>query len=475
MARRQRKSPPKVLVECQILGLSHEGRGIAKLNGKTQFVEGALPGERVKAKYIEQKSRFDALKTIEILEPVPERVTPPCAHTERCGGCSLQHMDSEAQIRYKEGVLAEQLSHFGGLKPDEWLPPMQASALAYRSKARLGVRYVRSTSPQSSPSAQATSNIILGFREKTSNRLVDIDHCPVLDPRIGQKLPDIRALLESLTQPEAVTHIEVALGDDDAALVLRHTKALSELDHQALRLFAQQHTLAIYLQPSERDSLYRLWPEQGEPRLHYCLNLEAESSGKDLKALELAFDPSDFTQVNAAINRQMVQRAVDWLELDDGDRVLDLFCGLGNFTLPIATQAKFVVGVEGSEEMVTRGQENAARNGLENVSFHQADLQSDFTKAKWSKSGFDKILIDPPRSGALDVVRHLAKFKASKVVYVSCNPATLARDAGVLIENGYQMRKAGVMDMFPHTTHVESIALFERVKLNRRHKPKSLG
>ncbi|MBE01649.1 23S rRNA (uracil(1939)-C(5))-methyltransferase RlmD [uncultured Marinobacter sp.] len=446
MSKRRRKVLPQEPVRCAIETLSHDGRGIARQEGKTQFVDGALPGETVMAKMVSSRRKFDELRTLEVLEPVPERQAPPCEYADLCGGCSLQHMSGDAQIRFKEDTLREHFAHFGGIEPEHWEAPMRSErTTGYRRKARLGVRYVR-----------ARASVLVGFREKRNNFLTDIDRCVVLDPRIGERITPLRELLQGLDAYDRIAQVEVACGDDTAALVFRNMEALSERDRNRLIDFGQAHDLHIYLQPKGPDTVHRIWPASGdasEERLDY--RLEAFD-------LTLRFHPMDFTQVNADINRAMINRAVDWLDVQPGERVLDLFCGLGNFTLPLARRGGQVVGVEGDEAMVRRGRENARLNGLDNVTFYGADLQGDFTREPWAREGFDKILIDPPRSGAEDVCRYLTAFGARRIVYVSCNPATLARDAGVMVRNGYRLVRAGVMDMFPHTTHVESIALFER-------------
>jgi len=422
--------------------LSHDGRGIARDNGKTQFVDGAMPGETVMARVVGSRSRFDELRTLDVLESSPQRITPPCEFADLCGGCSLQHMSGDAQIEFKEQTLREHFAHFGGIEPETWVPPMRSRSLGYRRKARLGVKYV-----------PARESVLVGFREKRSSFLTDIDRCVVLDPRIGEKIMPLRELLHGLEAFRRIPQVEVACGEDAAAMVFRNMDELSDSDRAALTSFGQAHNLHIYLQPKGPDTVHRIWPEGGPERLSYQLE-EFD--------LELEFHPMDFTQVNAEMNRGMVQRAMEWLDVQPGERVLDLFCGLGNFTLPLALKAGQVVGVEADESMVVRGRENSKRNRLSNVDFHGADLQSDFTRQPWAGEGFDKILIDPPRSGALEVCEHLTAFGARRVVYVSCNPATLARDAGVMVRNGYRLVRAGVMDMFPHTTHVESMALFER-------------
>jgi len=462
MARRRRKRVPQEAIQCEVLSLSHEGRGIAKLDGKTQFIDAALPGETVMAQYIEQRSKFDELKTTEVLTASDQRVTPPCAHAQICGGCSLQHMTSEAQISFKQSVLKEQFEHFGNLAPEQWIDPMAGPTLGYRGKARLGVRYVTKR-----------DEVLVGFREKRNSFIADIEQCEVLDPRVGHKLMALRALVTSLSVYQSLPQFEVAMGDDTVALVVRHMNPLLDDDLEKLTAFAQTNDMTIYLQPGGPATVHKLWPSSSEEsdevpgdkpsedRLYYRLPIVNPKNGK--AEVTLAFHPMDFTQVNADINQKMVTRTLDWLDIQEDDRVLDLFCGLGNFTIPLATKAKHVIGVEGDDAMVIRGKENAQLNQLDNVEFYGANLQADFTKADWAQEGFDKILIDPPRSGALDVVNYLTNFGAKRIVYVSCNPATLARDAGVIVEKGYRMVKAGVMDMFPHTTHVESIALFEKL------------
>ncbi len=446
MSKRRRKVLPKEPVRCEIETLSHDGRGIARADGKTQFVDGALPGETVMAKMVSTRSRFDELRTTEVLDAAPDRQQPPCEFADLCGGCSLQHMSADAQIRFKENTLREHFAHFGGIEPEQWVAPMRSpDSLGYRRKARLGVRYVK-----------ARESVLVGFREKRNSFLTDIDRCVVLDPRIGERIEPLRELLHGMAAFDRIAQVEVACGDDLAAMVFRNMDDLVPEDREKLIAFGQAHDLHIYLQPKGPDTVHRIWPEstgRDDERLTYRM---------DEFDLTMAFHPMDFTQVNAGINRNMVHRAVEWLDVQPGERVLDLFCGLGNFTLPLARKGGQVVGVEGDDAMVVRGRENARLNDLSNVEFHGADLHGDFTGQSWAKEGFDKILIDPPRSGAEEICKYLTAFGANRIVYVSCNPATLARDAGVMVRNGYRLVQAGVMDMFPHTTHVESIALFER-------------
>ena len=446
MSRRRRKPLPAEPVRCAIETLSHDGRGIARANGKTQFVDGAMPGETVMAKVVGSRSRFDELRTLEVLEASPQRIAPPCEFADLCGGCSLQHMAGDAQIEFKEQTLREHFAHFGGIEPEEWLPPMRSQTLGYRRKARLGVKYVA-----------ARESVLVGFREKRNSLLTDIDRCVVLDPRIGEKIKPLRELLHGLDAFSRVPQVEVACGDDAAAMVFRNMDELSDSDRAALINFGQAQNLQVYLQPKGPNTVHRIWPESGPESGPERLTYRLEEFD-----LDMWFHPMDFTQVNAEMNRGMVHRAMEWLDVQPDERVLDLFCGMGNFTLPLARKAAQVVGVEGDDSMVARGRENSQRNQLSNVDFRGADLQSDFTQQPWASEGFDKILIDPPRSGAQEVCEYLTAFRARRVVYVSCNPATLARDAGVMVRNGYRLVRAGVMDMFPHTTHVESMALFER-------------
>lgn len=444
---------------AQIDALSHEGRGIAKQDGKTVFIEGALVGEQVQCIYTDKRSKFDEAKTIEILTPSDHRVDPPCEHAGYCGGCSLQHLDPAQAIKLKQDVLIEQLTHFAGAQPEEgFYPPLTHQTVSYRRKARLAVKHV-----------PAKGGVLVGFREKGHRYVADINACEVLDARVGQLITPLKTLVDTLELKAEIPQIEVAMGDEGVALIFRHLAPISAADVEKLIEFANKHRLQIYLQPKGLETIHKVFPDDGDERLYYALN--------DFD-LTFEFHPADFTQVNAGINESMVSMAIELMALKPTDRVLDLFCGLGNFTLPLARQAAEVVGVEGSELMVQRGYDNAKRNQISNVAFYADDLISEPKKDKanpeapvsaidgwnseWATRQFDKILLDPPRSGAQQVVSHIEAFGAKRIVYVSCNPATLARDTGILIEKGYRLVKAGVMDMFPHTAHVESIALFEK-------------
>ena len=437
-------STPTVTIDA----LSHEVRGIARLDGKTLFVDNALPGETVKVRYLAQRAKFDEAVAIEVLEAAPERQVPPCPHYALCGGCALQHMQPDTQIAAKEKILLDQLQRFANVRPEQVMPPLTADIAGYRRKARLGVRYVKQAHTKG---AGNKPQLVLGFREKRTNNLTDIRECLVMPETFSAQLPQLHQLVDQCRERRQISHIEVSAGEDATALLVRHLKPLPQSDIQLWLDFVQQHGWHLYLQAE--DTPHKIWPEDGEERLSYAL---PEFN------LTLNFHPQDFVQVNFAINRQMVHCAVELLDPQPEERVLDLFCGLGNFTLPLATRAAEVVGVEGALELTHRGRENAERNQLDNVKFQAADLTQDFSTSPWAKGGFDKILLDPPRTGALEVVRNITAFNASRIVYVSCNPATLARDTAELIRQGYRLSKAGVMDMFPHTTHVESIALFER-------------
>jgi len=431
---------PEEAFPAHIESLEHDGRGVAHVDGKVTFIEGALPGEEVMFKYLAQHKTFDEGYAAEITRPSPDRVEPRCPHFGVCGGCSLQHMDPQAQIEAKQQIMLDNFRHIGGVEPEMILEPLTAGQWGYRRKARLGCRYVFKK-----------ESMLVGFREKRSGLLAELTRCEVLHPAIGERIMELRELVGTLQAFKRMPQIEVAIGDDVVALVFRNLDELVQEDLARLVEFGQQHDIHIYLQPKGPDSAYLLWPE--ESQLSYRLE-EFD--------LEMLFKPTDFTQVNSEINRKMVRRAVAMLDPQPDERVLDLFCGLGNFTLPLARRAGQVVGVEGEEGLVQRGWENAQHNRLSNVEFHAADLSQEPHQHPWFGSGFDKLLIDPPRSGAFDIIKHVPTFSAGRIVYVSCNPATLARDAQVLVGAGYKLKSAGVMDMFPHTTHVESIALFEK-------------
>ena len=444
MARRKsrRQRLPQDPVETTIETLSHDGRGIARIEGKTVFIDGALAGETVKFLYTKKHSKFDEGKTVELVsDSSADRIEAKCQHFGVCGGCSLMHMSAEAQLNLKQATLAEQLSHFGGLTPESWLEPLKGPLWGYRRKARLGVKHV-----------PKKERVLVGFREKGTPYLAVLEQCEVLDQRVGARLAELGEMIAKLEAHNRIAQIEVAMDDEHVALVFRNLDPLSENDQQALIAYGQANDLWIYLQSGGPDTVTPIWPEN--PQLSYAPE----------QGLQLDFEPSDFTQVNAEINHKMIQRTMELLDISPADRILDLFCGLGNFTLPLATRVTEVVGVEGDANLVKHARQNATINNLENATFEKADLtQTELKDYPWAKAGFNKILLDPPRSGAFEVLHQLAALGAERLVYVSCNPATLARDAGELVEkHGYTLVTAGVMDMFPHTSHVESIALFVR-------------
>ena len=439
----------------QVESLSHEGRGIAhygshpdhpsEKQGKKVFIRYALPGETVSAQITNVVKRLEEADSIALLsEPAATRIEPKCPHFTVCGGCNMQHIQLDEQIRLKQDVLKSHLEHFAGIQPEQWLPALRSTREDYRRKARIGVRYL-----------PHKDKLVVGFRENQSNKLISIDRCMVLDREFGS-ITALKQLLQSLKAKAAIGHIELAMGDDEIGLLVRHTEKLSQQDVNQLKQFALNKQWQLYLQPEGAESLHRVDDPMAAMRLHYHL---------DDFDLKFGFSPLDFTQVNSTINPQMVKLACDLLQLKQGERVLDLFCGLGNFTLPLARcvgETGQVVGVEGSEEMVRRAAENAEINGIIHAHFYSQDLTKDFSHHSWANQGFDALLIDPPRAGAEEIMHYVPKFGAKKIVYVSCNPATLARDAGVLVQHGYRLKKAGVMDMFTHTGHVESIALFEK-------------
>jgi len=441
MSRRRRRNLPKEPFEARIEDLSHDGRGVATHEDKIVFIHGALPGELVSARVTGRKRHFDEGESLEVIESSPDRVEPRCPHFGQCGGCSLQHLKPSKQIEAKQNTLLQNLERIGKVKPDAVWEPLTGPEWGYRRKARLSVRYVHKK-----------ERVLVGFRERYGAFVADMQSCYVLDERIASQLGRLSELIFSMEARRTIPQIEVACGDDQCALVFRHLEALSEGDQRKLSSFATETGIAVLLQPSGPASIHCLEPAS--------VNLEFSVPEFDI---QLAFGPSDFIQVNTDMNRLMIHRVLELLEPGEGDRILDLFCGLGNFTLPLARQAGEVRGIEGDAELVRRAGGNAQINGLENAIFHAADLNEDPASAPWLKQGYDKVLVDPPRSGAEFILPHIAASGAQRVVYVSCHPASLARDAGILVhQHGFRLLGAGVMDMFPHTGHVESIALFGR-------------
>lgn len=427
--------------EAHVTDLTHDGRGVARTaDGKTVFIRGALPGERVVATRTGRHRSFDEASTVEVLEAAPERVVPKCPHFGTCSGCALQHYAEDEQIHAKERVLRENLERIGHVSAERWLAPLTDASWGYRRKGRLSVRRV-----------EKKDKTLVGFRETDPRFVADLQECHTVIPAIGMKLGALSALVDGLEARRDIPQIEFIAGDDAVALTFRHLQPLSERDREALVAFAKAQGFAIFLQPGGLDSVHPLYPED--------VPLSFRLQDWDV---ELKFRPLDFIQVNAGLNGKMIRHAFDLLDPQPDERVLDLFAGLGNFTLPLARQVREVVGVEGEPGLVQRARENAAHNGLSNARFFAADLAKDLSSEPWMREGFDKLLLDPPRSGADFVLSVLPLKQFNRIVYVSCHPASLARDAGYLVnEKGWKLKAAGVMDMFPHTAHVESIALFE--------------
>ncbi|MBK6357405.1 MAG: 23S rRNA (uracil(1939)-C(5))-methyltransferase RlmD [Betaproteobacteria bacterium] len=426
-----------------IASLDHEARGITRQDGKAIFVDGALPGEVVEYASFRKKSKFELANLVRVIKPSNARVVARCPHFGVCGGCAMQHMDPSAQVAAKQRVLEDSLWHIGRVRPETMLPPIQGEPWGYRHRARLAVRQV-----------SKNGVVLIGFHEWRSSYIADIRRCDILPPHVSALLLPMRELFGALTVADRIREVEVAVGEHCTAVLLRILEPLTGADARLLREFADRHAIVFYLQPKGPDSIQRFHPLPG-PRLSYTLP-EFD--------LEFDFKPSDFTQVNHAVNRVLVRRALRLLDPQPGERIADMFCGLGNFTLPIARSGAAVVGVEGSAGLVARGRESAASNGLaERVEFGVANLFECSEQSLAALGRFDKMLIDPPREGAVELVRALGKDAPRRIVYVSCNPGTLARDAAVLVsEKGYRFVSAGAVNMFPHTAHVESIAVFER-------------
>lgn len=441
-ARRGRRAPiPEFPI--RIDRLSHEGRGIAQWGERTLFVGGALPGELVRVKVLNKTAQVAEGIATEILESSALRITPRCPHAGHCGGCALQHISAEQQVAIKTDALHALMRNSGlDLTQVTLLPALLGPSLGYRRRARLGVRWVR-----------AKERVLVGFRERASNYIADISDCPVLDARIGQHLDHLATAIAALSHVDQVPQVEVAAGDDTLAIVVRHLTPLTDSDCAILLDLGRGTGWHVYSQAAGPDSILRLWPDDGPTALTYRIG--------EL-GLEYQFEVTDFTQINAEINRKMVLQALALLQLHPQDRVLDLFSGLGNFTLAAATQAATVTAVEVSPTMVGRCLHNAAHNGLHNVDATACDLTAPIASQQWAQADYSVLIIDPPRSGAREVLEALPFTGVDRILYVSCNPATLARDAAILLGRGFAMTHLGMMDMFPQTAHVESMALFVR-------------
>ncbi|WP_122435450.1 23S rRNA (uracil(1939)-C(5))-methyltransferase RlmD [Pseudomonas viridiflava] len=418
--------------------LSDDGRGIAFLEGRTWFVAGSLAGEEVEARVLNARGKVVEARTERVFTASEMRRAPLCKHFGRCGGCSVQHVPHDEQLALKQRMLAEQLLRVANVAPQEWAAPLSGSELAYRRRARVAVRW-----------DVKAKRLDVGFRATASQDIVGIEECPVLVQALQPIMTQLPTMLRSLSKPQALGHVELFSGSATAVL-LRHTAPLAEADLAILEAFCAEHGAQLWLhgegdpQPANPDDQlgYRLAPWN----------------------LQLDWRPGDFIQVNAQVNTAMIEQALEWLAPAADERVMDLFCGLGNFALPLAGLAKEVVAVEGVATMVERAAANAVSNDLHNVAFFQADLSQPLTNASWAAEGFSAVLLDPPRDGAFEVVRQIGKTGARRLLYVSCNPATLARDTVELVNQGYRLKRAGILDMFPQTAHVEAMALFEMSK-----------
>ncbi|MGX9418485.1 23S rRNA (uracil(1939)-C(5))-methyltransferase RlmD [Vibrio sp. WJH972] len=414
--------------------LDHQGCGIAYYHQKPVFIDGGLPQEEVLVQFSEEKSKYARAKIVKILERSPLRQKPFCSFYHMCGGCDMQHLSHSQQVTHKEKTLSYVMNKVTNEKI-ELEPTISASEQGYRRRARVSLRWDKKQ-----------NRLEFGFRQKQSKNIVTIEQCPVLEPELNKLLSPLKLLLETFYSPETLGHLEVVLADSGAVIVLRHTKALKARDQEALIELAASLNATLYLMPQNNELDYI----DGPVPVYSEVGVSVE------------FKPNNFIQVNRAVNQGMVAQAIDWLQLESNDKVLDLFCGVGNFSLPIAKRVSELVGIEGVDSMVEQASANAALNDLKNATFFQANLEKDLRETSWGNEQFDKILLDPARAGAQQVVAQLSQFSPQRIVYVSCNPATLARDSQVLIEQGYHLEKLAMLDMFPHTGHLESMALFVR-------------
>lgn len=439
----------EVITELEIESLDLEAQGVARHDGKVIFVRGALPGERVRAQRVRSKPKFEVAQTIEVLKASVMRVTPRCEYFGVCGGCTMQHLEPRAQLAIKQRALEDQLKHLGGVRPDEVLRPLAGPTWAYRYRARLSVRHVIKK-----------GGVLVGFHERGSSYVADMRSCQILPRAVSDLLVPLRELIEGLAIRDRLPQIELAVGQAPAtgeaviAMVLRILESPTEQDRERLVAFARSHRVEFWLQPKGPETIVLL--DEGPSQLGYDL---------PEFGIRMPYRPTDFTQVNHMINERLVGKAVRLLEVEPQDRVADLFCGLGNFTLALATQARQVLGLEGAKSLTERATQNAALNGLASRTAFEVRNLFDMTLEAWQALGaFDRVLIDPPREGALELCKAIAAdpHRITRIVYVSCNPATLARDAGVLVHTGgYRLVAAGAINMFPHTSHVESMAVFE--------------
>ena len=427
--------------EADIVDLANDGRGVARVDGKAVFIEGALPSERVRFRVFKRRKQMDEAGLVEVLVASKDRVTPRCSHFGVCGGCSLQHFSAPAQLAAKQGQLLENLQRIGNLQPERVLAPLKGPEWAYRRRARIGVKYVHKK-----------GRVLAGFREREKPYIADIQRCEVLLAPLALLPQQLAALAETLSIREKIPQVEVAAGDAATALVFRVLEPPSAEDLKKLTDFGDARSLQIFLQSGGLDTVRPV-------RTDYA-PLDYRVDGGNVL---IEFGPVDFIQINRDINTSLVDAAINLLRPEATDVVLDLFCGLGNFTLPLARRAKRVVGVEGDAALVSKARANARRNAIDHAEFAVENLFEPAAFGSWANERFDLVLLDPPRAGAAELLPRMAQWRPRRVVYISCHPGSLARDAGILVATqGFTLTDAGVMDMFPHTTHVESIVVFER-------------
>ncbi|MBJ9135969.1 23S rRNA (uracil(1939)-C(5))-methyltransferase RlmD [Citrobacter farmeri] len=426
----KRRVTTRQIITVTVNDLDSFGQGVARHNGKTLFIPGLLPQESADVAITEDKKQYAKAQVKRRLNDSPDRVTPRCPHFGICGGCQQQHASIELQQRSKSAALSR-------LMNNDVTEVIADAPWGYRRRARLSLDY-----------QPKTQTFQMGFRKAASSDIVDVRQCPILVPQLEALLPDLRACLGSLQGVRHLGHVELVQAGSGTLMILRHAAPLSRADNEKLERFSHSKGLSLYLAPQSE----------------ILETLSGQTPWYESNGLRLNFSPRDFIQVNEGVNQKMVSSALAWLDVQPGDRVLDLFCGMGNFTLPLATRAASVVGVEGVPALVEKGRENAQQNELHNVTFFHENLEEDVTRQPWAKHGFDKVLLDPARAGAASVMQHIIKLQPGRIVYVSCNPATLARDSEALFRAGYQIKRLAMLDMFPHTGHLESMVLFEHSK-----------
>lgn len=446
MARQRKRKLMEQPFEVVIEDLSHDGRGIARINGKVMFVSGALPGERVVIKHTGGNKNFEEGLAIEVIEASDDRVKAQCQYYDVCNGCTMMHLAPEKQIEFKQNTLKQNLLKMAKLQPEKWMDSLTDESWHYRRRARLSVRWVI-----------AKDKVLVGFREKNGRYVADMESCEILKQPLDSLLKPLAKMIAQLRIKQHIAQIEASVADEDVALIIRHLKPISSADEEVLLEFAEHNEVRIYSQSKGPKTIFEITRSDDTAELK---PLFFDMSRYNIR---MEFLPSDFIQVNAKMNEKMIDQALELLDIKPDDVILDLFCGLGNFTLPLATKVKTVVGIEGEKTLVQRAQHNAKLNKLDNIDFHVADLTKNHQDSDWFQLDYNKVLIDPPRSGAWEILPLIAQTKAKTLLYVSCHPASLARDTDRLVnELGFKLLKAGVMDMFPHTSHVESMALFVR-------------